>query len=98
MANNRSKSQLLTDKDVDKWDEYNQLDEKKQTYHSDKRIQRIMEVIKMVCNKDCEKCKQLNIKVDDKGYPWGYECLKYGDSVFREHFQDTKEFKNYKAK
>ena len=36
----------------------------------------------MVCNKDCEKCKQLNIKVDDKGYPWG----------------DTKEFENYKAK
>lgn len=28
MANNTSKSQLLTDKDVDKWDEYNQLDEK----------------------------------------------------------------------
>lgn len=27
MANNTSKSQLLTDKDVDKWDEYNQLDE-----------------------------------------------------------------------
>ena len=52
----------------------------------------------MVCNKDCKKCKQLNIKVDDKGYPWGYECLKYGDSVFREHFQDTKEFENYKTK
>ena len=42
--------------------------------------------------------KKLNIKVDNKGYPWGYECLKYGDSVFREHFQDTKEFENYKAK
>lgn len=52
----------------------------------------------MVCNRDCGKCKQLNIKVDDKGYPWGYECLKYGDSVFREHFQDTKEFQNYKSK
>lgn len=44
------------------------------------------------CNKDCEKCKQLNVKVDDKGYPWGYECMKYGDSVFREKFRDTKEF------
>lgn len=44
------------------------------------------------CNKDCNKCNRLNIKVDDKGYPWGYECLKYGDSVFKEKFQDTKEF------
>lgn len=44
------------------------------------------------CNKDCNKCNRLNIKVDDKGYPWGYECLKYGDSVFKENFQDTKEF------
>lgn len=45
------------------------------------------------CNRDCEKCKQLNVKVDDKGYPWGYECLKYGDSVFLEKFKDTKEFR-----
>ena len=27
------------------------------------------------CNKDCEKCKQLNVKVDDKGYRWGYVCM-----------------------
>jgi len=26
------------------------------------------------------------VKVDDKGYPWGFECLKYGDSVFIEDF------------
>ena len=44
------------------------------------------------CNKDCNKCKQLNIKVDDKGYPWGYECLKYGDSVLIKNFSDTKQF------
>ena len=50
------------------------------------------------CNRDCTKCKKLNIKTDDKGYPWGYECLKYDDSVFREHFQDTKEFENYNRK
>lgn len=46
------------------------------------------------CNKNCNECKQLNIKVDEKGYPWGYECLKYGDSVFREKFSDTKQFIN----
>lgn len=46
------------------------------------------------CDKDCSKCKQLNAKVDDKGYPWGYECMKYGDSVFRDEFQNTKIFRN----
>lgn len=44
------------------------------------------------CNKDCTKCKHLSSKTDDKGYPYGYECLKYGDSVFRGQFGDTKEF------
>ena len=29
------------------------------------------------------------------GYPWGYECLKYGDSVFQENFQITEEYKMY---
>lgn len=45
------------------------------------------------CNKDCSKCKQLNGRTDDKGYPFGYECMKYGDSVFAEQFGDTKVFK-----
>lgn len=54
--------------------------------------------IMISCNRDCTKCKKLNIKTDDKGYPWEYECLKYDDSVFREHFQDTKEFENYNRK
>lgn len=49
-----------------------------------------------VCNKDCNTCKQLNIRVDNLGYPWGYECLKYNDSVFLDKFKDTKEFPNYK--
>lgn len=47
------------------------------------------------CSRDCKKCKQLNVKVDNLGYPWDYECLKYGDSIFREKFQDTKEFTNF---
>lgn len=46
-----------------------------------------------ICNKDCSKCNHLNGKTDDKGYPWGYECMKYGDSVFLEDFKSTKEFR-----
>lgn len=45
------------------------------------------------CNKNCKKCKQLNIRTDDKGYPYGYDCMKYGDSVFLSNFESTKEFK-----
>ena len=45
------------------------------------------------CNRNCNKCKQLNVRVDDKGYPYGYGCMKYGDSVFWYEFKDTKEFK-----
>lgn len=44
------------------------------------------------CNRDCEKCKWLNGKTDDKSYPYAYECLKYGDSVFISEFQSTKTF------
>ena len=44
------------------------------------------------CNKDCEKCKNLNTRTDNKGYPFGYDCLKYKDSVFRKDFKSTKEF------
>ena len=51
-----------------------------------------------ICDRDCEKCSRLNIKVDKLGYPWGYECLKYGDSVIRKNFKDVKEFPNYKSK
>lgn len=45
-----------------------------------------------VCNKDCSKCSSLNTKTDSKGYPWGYNCLKYGDSVLQEDFSNTKFF------
>lgn len=48
------------------------------------------------CNKDCNTCKQLNGRIDDKGYPFGYECMKYGDSVFLEQFGDSKVFKTKK--
>lgn len=44
------------------------------------------------CNRDCRKCSKLNVRTDGKGYPFGYDCLKYGDSVFPSHFEDTKEF------
>lgn len=47
----------------------------------------------MRCNRDCNKCKNLNFRVDNKGYPFGYECMKYGDSVFETEFKSTKEFK-----
>lgn len=49
-----------------------------------------MDILK--CNNDCNKCKWLNGKVDDKGYPWGYECMKYGDSIVKGKFTETKEF------
>ncbi len=45
-----------------------------------------------ICNRNCQNCKKLNIRTDDKGYPYGYECLKYGDSVLEEQFQNTKYF------
>ena len=45
------------------------------------------------CNRDCTKCSSLNTKTDDKGCPWGYDCLKYGDTVELSQFQGTKIFK-----
>lgn len=48
--------------------------------------------IMVKCNRDCRKCSKLNVRTDGKGYPFGYDCLKYGDSVFPSHFEDTKEF------
>ena len=48
----------------------------------------------MECNRDCNKCRSLNIRTDDKGYPFAYDCMKYGDSVSLENFTSTKEFKS----
>ena len=44
------------------------------------------------CSKNCNKCKILNIRTDDKVYPQGYDCMKYGDSVFQNEFENTKKF------
>lgn len=44
------------------------------------------------CNKNRNKCKQLNTRTDDRGHPFGYECMKYNDSVFKRDFLDAKEF------
>lgn len=49
-------------------------------------------VVTRVCNRDCSKCKLLSVKADIKGYPYGYECLKYGESVDQKDFSSTKEF------
>ena len=46
----------------------------------------------ITCNTNCNECEKLNIKVDDKGYPYGYECMKYGDSVFKMEFEKEKKF------
>jgi len=48
--------------------------------------------MKTTCNRDCTQCTQLNIKTDNNGKPWGYDCLKYDDSVFVDEFGNTKEF------
>lgn len=45
------------------------------------------------CNRDCTRCSKLNTNTDDKGYPWSYDCLKYGDSVQINQFRSTKQFK-----
>ena len=44
------------------------------------------------CKKNCNDCKNLNIRVDDKGYPYGHECMKYGDSMFESEFEKIKSF------
>lgn len=49
----------------------------------------------ILCHKNCNNCKQLNIRVDDKGYPFGYECMKYGDSVLESEFESTKTFSDF---
>ena len=47
----------------------------------------------LVCNKDCHKCKKYaSIRVDDKGYPFDYECLKYNEYVSIQELSNTKYF------
>lgn len=33
------------------------------------------------CNKDCHECGRASFRMDNKGYPFGIECLKHGDFV-----------------
>lgn len=46
-------------------------------------------------HKDCRNCSKLNGRVDDKGYPFAYECLKYEltDILTPEKFQDSKGYR-----
>lgn len=44
------------------------------------------------CNRNCERCRSLNYKTDNNGYPWSYECMKYNDTVDRHKFTETKVF------
>lgn len=46
----------------------------------------------ITCNEDCNKCKSMNVRTDDKSYPYGYECMKYNESIFLHEFSMTKEF------
>lgn len=44
----------------------------------------------IVCNK---KCRSLNGRAEKNGQPWGYECLKYGDTVEADQLHSTKTFR-----
>lgn len=44
------------------------------------------------CKRDCLTCKNLNTRVDDKGYPFAYECIKYDGSAFKHEFKSKKGF------
>ena len=44
------------------------------------------------CYKDCKKCKQSSVRVDDKGYLFGYECMKYDEYIDLACSNDTKDF------
>ena len=45
------------------------------------------------CNKDCHKCRKYgSAKTDDKGYPFGYECLKYDEVIDLENVAKEKIF------
>lgn len=45
-----------------------------------------------ICNRDCSHCKHLSANIYDNYVPVYYECLKYGDSVLKEKFKETKHF------
>ena len=47
----------------------------------------------IVCNRNCEKCRSLNGRAEKNGQPWGYECLKYGDTIEADQLHSTKTFR-----
>ena len=38
-------------------------------------------MVEKKCNRDCRKCRSASARTDDKGYPFGIECLKYNDCL-----------------
>lgn len=45
------------------------------------------------CIKDCRKCNKYNsARTDDKGYPFGYECLKYNEAIDLQDVSKEKVF------
>jgi hypothetical protein len=38
------------------------------------------------------KCKKASARVDDKGYPFGIECLKYNDCIDIQQAKKEKQF------
>lgn len=47
----------------------------------------------VICNRDCGRCRSLNGRAEKNGQPWGYECLKYGDTIEKEQLHSTKTFR-----
>lgn len=47
----------------------------------------------VTCNRNCEKCRSLNGRAEKNGQPWGYECMKYGNTVERSELHSTKTFR-----
>ena len=44
------------------------------------------------CGKDCRECEQGSVRIDNKGYPFGYECLKYKEDIGIEEVTEEKIF------
>lgn len=45
------------------------------------------------CSKDCRKCNKYgSARTDDKGYPFGYECLKYNEAIDLQDVNKEKVF------
>lgn len=47
----------------------------------------------VTCSRNCEQCRSLNGRAEKNGQPWGYECMKYGDTVEKSELHSTKTFR-----